>query len=127
MHRRIPTLSAVALILATSACVTTPPDPRLLNDAEAAIRQAENAGAEEYAPLELRFARERLEAAQFQLDNNNADAARRASEEAAIEAQLALARTQAAQARAELTQRERDLERLRTDIAEAFGEEVLEP
>ena len=127
MHRLIRTLSALALILATTACVTTPPDPRLLNDAEAAIRQAENAGAEEYAPLELRFARERLEAAQFQLDNNNADAARRASEEAAIEAQLALARTQAAQARAELTQRERDLERLRTDIAEAFGEEVLEP
>ncbi len=126
MNRSVSTLAAAVLALASAACATMPPDPRLLDDAEAAIRQAEQAGAEEFAPLELRFARERLEAARFQLDNNNALPARRQADEAAIEAQLALARTRAAQARAELAQRERDLERLRTDLAEAFGEEALE-
>ncbi|MEE4638413.1 MAG: DUF4398 domain-containing protein [Wenzhouxiangella sp.] len=124
MNRRLPT--ALALLMLLAACATTPPDPRLLDNAEQAIEIALQAGAEEYAPLELRFARERLEAARFQLDNNQAAAAGRLADEAEIEAQLALARTRAAQARAELAQRQRELESLQADLIEAFGEEVLE-
>lgn len=125
MNRRLPTVAALLVLLA--ACATTPPDPRLLNNAEQAIEIARQAGAEEYAPLELRFARERLDAARFQLDNNQATPARRLADEAEIEAQLALARSRAAQARAELAQRQRELERLRMDLVEAFGNEVLDP
>jgi hypothetical protein len=109
-----------------AACATTPPDPRLLDNARNAIQQAQEAGASEYAPLELRFARERLTAAEFEAERNNAGAARRLADEAEIEAQLALARTQAALTRAELAQRQRDLESLRADLVDAFGEEVLE-
>lgn len=124
MNRRLPTAAAVLVLLA--ACATTPPDPRLLNNAEQAVETARDAGAEEYAPLELRFAQERLEAARFQLDNNQNAPARRLADEAEIEAQLALARTRAAQARANLAQRQRELESLRADLIEAFGDEVLE-
>ena len=127
MNRNFLLLFSLVLLAMLTACATTPPDPKLLDNAEAAIRQAEQAGAEEFAPLELRFARERLDAARFQMDNNNAANARRMADEAAIEAQLALARTQAARVRAELAQRQRDLERLRRDLAEAYGEEVLQP
>lgn len=117
-------ISAGALLLA--ACATTPPDPRILDNARNAIDQAREAGASEYSPLELRFAQERLNTAEFEVERNNAGAARRLADEAEIEAQLALARTHAALTRAELAQRQRDLESLRTDLIDAFGEEALE-
>ncbi|TVS11685.1 MAG: DUF4398 domain-containing protein [Wenzhouxiangella sp.] len=126
MPRHLMRTSAVAVFLALTACATTPPDPRLLDNAELALRQAEQAGAEEYAPLELRFARERLEAARAEMDNARAKQARHLADEAEIEAQLALARTRAARTRAELAQRQRDLESLRADLLEAFGEQVME-
>ncbi|TVQ39757.1 MAG: DUF4398 domain-containing protein [Wenzhouxiangella sp.] len=116
------------LILATllmAGCATTPPDPGLLDNARSAIAQAEAAGASEYAPLELRFARERLDSARFELERNNTAAVRRLADEAEIEAQLALARTQAALTRADLAQRQRDLEQLKTDLADLFGPEFL--
>ncbi len=118
-------LLAPVFLLTLAACATTPPDPALLDNAETAIARAEQAGAEEYAPLELRFARERLESANEQMQAGRADETRRLADEAEIEAQLALARTQAAQTRAELSQRQRALERLRSDLVEAFGEAAL--
>lgn len=118
---------AVVSLLSLAGCATTPPpDFRLLENAETALRQAEEAGAAEYAPLELRFARERFDAARLQLDGGRMVEARRSADEAEIEAQLALARTRAAQTRADLAQRQRALERLRSDLVEAFGVEVLE-
>ncbi|MEE4295361.1 MAG: DUF4398 domain-containing protein [Wenzhouxiangella sp.] len=125
MNRRFTAL--IALVLLLTACATTPPDPRLLSNAEQAVNVAREAGAEEFAPLELQFASERLEAARFQLDNNQGDAARRLADESEIEAQLALARTRAAQARARLAQLQRELDQLRNDLIEAFGDEVIEP
>lgn len=124
MNQRLPILAALLLLVA--ACATTPPDPRLLSNAEQAISVARQAGAEEYAPLELRFALEQLEAARLQLDNNQGTAARRLADESEIEAQLALARTRAARVRADLAERQQDLERLQNDLIEAFGDEVLE-
>lgn len=124
MKRGFPTVAALLVLLA--ACATTPPDPRLLDNAEQAIESAREAGAEEYAPLELRFAEERLDAARFQFENDQQAPARRLADEAEIEAQLALARTRAARARADLAQRQRELESLRQDLVEAFGDEVVE-
>lgn len=125
MNSRLPAF--IVLLILITGCATTPPDPRLLNNAEQAIKVAREAGAEQYAPLELRFAIEQLEMARFHLENNQGDEARRSADEGEIEAQLALARSRAAQARAELAQRQLDLERLRTDLREAFGDEVMEP
>ncbi len=119
-------LILILAALVVAGCATTPPDPGLLDNARSAIAQAESAGANEYSPLELRFARERLDSARFELERNNATAVRRLADEAEIEAQLALARTQAALTRADLAQRQRELEQLRSDLIELFGTEFLE-
>ncbi|AKS42708.1 DUF4398 domain-containing protein [Wenzhouxiangella marina] len=117
---------ALLLTLVLGACATTPPDPRLLDNARQAIDQAEAAGAQEYSPLELRFARERLQAAQLAMQERDFEQARRLADESEIDAQLALARTQAALTRAELADALRALDALKADLVEAFGEEVLQ-
>lgn len=119
-------LAGAALLALITACATTPPDPRILDNARDAIAQAESAEAEEYAPLEMRFARERLMAAEQALGNEREDDARRLAEQAELEAQLALARTRAALARAELQNKQRELEQIQNDLVEVFGEEVLQ-
>lgn len=120
-------IAGAALLALLSACATTPPDPTLLDNARNAIEQAQQADAEEYAPIELRYARERLAAAEVALGNDRPDEARRLGEQAEIEAQLALARTRAALTRAELQQKQEDLEQIRSDLVEVFGEEVIQP
>lgn len=119
-------IAGCLLLALLAACATTPPDPAILDNAREAIEQAEAAECQEYAPLELRFAHERLSAAEKALDNERVDDAQRLAEQAEIEARLAIARTRAALARAELQTKQRDLEQVRSDIAEVFGEEVLE-
>jgi len=116
----------ITLITALSSCATLPPDPTLLNNARAAISQAEMAGAQQYSPLELRFARERLEAANEALELDDPGQARRLADGAEIEAQLAMARTEAALTRAELADKQRALDELKADLVEAYGEGVLQ-
>lgn len=123
-YRLIPGI--VVTLLLVGACATTPPDPSLLDNARTAITQAREAGAEEYSPLELRFALERVTAAERALEDERYDDVRRLADQAVVEAQLALARTRAAITRAELAEKERELDQIRTDLTDVFGEEALE-
>lgn len=122
--KRISAVCAGALLAAS--CAVTSPDPALLDNAALAVEQAAAAGAEEHAPLEMRFAREKLEAATALIDTRQGTEAHRLADEAELEARLALARTRAARARAELAERRRELEQLEADLVAAYGEEVLE-
>lgn len=112
-------------LLMVAACATTPPDPRVLDNAEQAISRAERAGGAEHAPLELRLANRRLDEARQAIADGDAQAARHRADEAEIEAQLALARTQAALARRVLAERREALEALQQDLVELYGPEVL--
>ena len=49
-------IALVCLVLAS--CATVQPDPSILETAEQAIQAAEAAGGDEFAPVEMRFARE---------------------------------------------------------------------
>jgi len=120
-----PIALALAALLMLGACATTPIDPGLLDNARMALQQATDAGAEEYSPLELRFARERLALAEGHLEDGDHDEARYVADQAEVEAQLALARTRAALARAELARKQRELEQIEADISEVFGEEAI--
>lgn len=112
------------MLVGLTACATPPTDFSLFDNARSAIEQAEAAGADEFAPLELRDARQRLTIGEQQLAERNARGARHLAEEAEIEAQLALARTRAALTRADLNRAQRALEALEADLVEAFGPEV---
>ena len=93
-----------ALILLSASllagCASSPPVADNFDDkAQVAIAKAITSGAEQHAPLELRFAREKLAAAsQANLDGDSAQA-RRLARQAEVDAELCLAKTEAALAR----------------------------
>lgn len=118
-------LIALGLIMIISACATTPPDPRTLENAQTAITRAQTAGGTEHAPLELRLASRRLALAQEELDGGNIKGARHLADQAEIEAQLALARTRAALMRLNLEAKREEYEALKAELVELYGEEVL--
>jgi len=126
MMKRSRLLAGGALLALLAACATAPPDLTVLDSARNAIARAESAEAEEYAPIELRYANQRLTAARQALENDRPDDGRRLVEQAEVQAQLALSRTLAAKARAELQRKQEELEQIRTDLTEEFGEEAIQ-
>ncbi len=100
----IPSGIAVGLAAVLAAgCATSPPQPptKELQAAESAIVGAERTGAAQYAAQELRIAREKLATARDAQRQGHMALAKRAAEQAQVDAELGTARTQAALARAD--------------------------
>lgn len=78
------------LLVASIGCRTTHPVPTgELATARSAVATAEDAGAAEVTPLEMRNARQKLQQAQEALDRGDHQRARILAEQAAIDARLA--------------------------------------
>jgi hypothetical protein len=85
---------AVALLAGLlSACASDPPPPSL-DQARAAVEQAETAPAGEYAALELREAQEKLSQAEAAAAEEENERAERLAQEALINVQLAEAKAE---------------------------------
>ena len=90
----------MAVVMAVLAgCASAPVEDNFLEGAQAALQRAMAAGAQEHAPVELRFAREKLAEAQAAQAERDYALAQRLAEQCEINATLAIARTEAAQAR----------------------------
>ncbi len=89
------------LIALLSACASTPKPPTvdIHKPARDAVAQAVSAGAEQHAPLELRFAREKLQAAEQATLEGDEVVARRLVRQAQLDAELSMAKAEAAIAR----------------------------
>ncbi len=127
---QIITMKLISLILGVAilaGCASKPTDPALFSRAEAAIKRAVDAGAEEHAPVELRFAMERLQfAQQVASEREDYELAGWRAQEAELNAELAYVKTQAELARAEEDTALRAVEQVQEDIRVEFGEEGLE-
>lgn len=128
MHLTIKRLSLVFGLLLLAGCASKPTDPALFDRAEAAIQRAVDAGAEEHAPVELRFAMERLRFARevAVAEREDYELASWRVQEAELNAELAYVKTQAELARAEEDAALRAVEQVREDIRVEFGEEALQ-
>lgn len=78
---------SVALFLA--ACGPTKPPPDLLGNAQQRLSSARDAGAPTYAPLELRFAEERLDQARAAMVDRDYTLAASLAEESSANSELA--------------------------------------
>jgi hypothetical protein len=98
-HRGRGVLAAAALLLATACATRALPPTDQMSVARAAVDAANTGGAQGYAPSELRLANDKLALAQKAMLDKDYDAALRLAQQAQADAQLAVAKTQATNAR----------------------------
>ena len=115
MRCRVGVVLAVGTVAVAGCAPKRHPSAVRLETAEVAIREAEVSGAAQYAPLDLRLAREKLDRARRALDDDDGDRAHRLSEEALADAQLAEAKTNSEKARYNADEMRKDIEALRSD------------
>ena len=88
------------------------------------MQAAINAGAEEHSPVELRFAREKLDEANKGMEYKQYDKAIYLIEQSEINSELAIEKSRAADIRVKVTDLARQNEILREDFEATFGEGV---
>ncbi|MBX3692209.1 DUF4398 domain-containing protein [Dokdonella sp.] len=79
----------ILLFAVSTAWAAKRPPPDLLGPAQSQLRAARTEGASTYAPLELRFAEERLDQAQVAVDERDYALASRLAAESAVNSELA--------------------------------------
>lgn len=115
-------LIALFLLLVLAGCATEKPKPDAFLSANHAIEVAVKAGAEQHAPVELRFAREKLAEAQKGMDYKEYDKVDYLLEQSEINANLATQKTRGAILRGQVTELARENSILKEDFENTFGE-----
>jgi hypothetical protein len=113
----------ILMLLLFTGCATSRPGPDAFQSAERAIATAEQAGAEELAPVELRFAREKLDSARLGMEQKKYDIALYLVEESEINSELAIEKSRAAKARRKVNEQRRANEMLRDELEATYGGE----
>ncbi|WP_161974418.1 DUF4398 domain-containing protein [Piscinibacter terrae] len=90
---------AGAVALGAAGCSTIPPPTVQMTVAKASVEAANAAGAQAYAPTELRLANDKLATAEKAMVDKNYSVAQRLAEQAQTDAQLAVSKTQSIKAR----------------------------
>ena len=123
--RRIPTV-APALLLAVSlslgGCASVPPPDNLMNQAQAQLQSARDAGAPDYDPVDFGFAQDKFQQAQQAMANRKYAQAADLADESRADATLARTKAQLAAARAQIQSKMDANSRLRAQNAEAQSE-----
>ncbi len=112
----------LSLLLMLVSCATAKPQPDAFIDAEQAIEAAIRAGAEEHSPVELRFAREKLQEAHKGMEYKQFDKAIYLIEQSEINSELAIEKSRTALLRGRVSALTRKNEILREDYENTYGE-----
>ncbi len=108
-------------LIGIAACATPKPPSDSLETAERAIDNAVQAGAEQHAPVELRFARERLAEAQKGIERKSYEKAIYLFEQSEINSELAIEKSREAKVRAALAEQIKQNEVLAEDFKRTYG------
>lgn len=99
-----------------AACASAPPPREALDAVELAIEDARKLGAQDYAPVELGRATQRMTAADAAFAGRDYALAQQHAAQAELEAQLAQHRSRAATGREEVRRRTDENARLRREL-----------
>lgn len=118
--------ATLLLMLALAGCASVPPPDGSMNQAQTQLQLARDAGAADYAPVDLDFAQNKFQQAQAAMVSRNyADAAHLATESVA-DAELAQAKARLGAARAQVQSKVKENSRLRAQgEREAAGGSAL--
>ena len=110
--------------LALAACTSSVrPGPDAYVSAEAGIASAEAAGGDEFAPVEMRFAREKLASAQKGVEKQKYEVALYLVEQSEINSELAIEKSRAAKSRRRVNELRKSNDELESKLRETFGDE----
>lgn len=110
----LPAIGAAALLVA--ACANTPPTDTQIAVARAALDDARGADAAEFAPLQLKSAVEKMDAAERAMASKDYELARRLAEQAEVDARLAAATARSAKTQRAADALQEDIRVLRQEI-----------
>jgi len=111
------------VLLSLAACTTIRPGPDAFVSAEEGITAAEEAGGDEFAPVEMRFAREKLASAHKGMDKQKYEVALYLVEQSEINSELAIEKSRAAKSRRRVNEQRKSNEELERKLRETFGDE----
>jgi len=112
-----------ATAVLVTACATPKPSLDSLESAQRAIDTAIEAGAEQHAPVELRFARERLAEAQTGMERKSYEKAFYLIDQSEINSELAIEKSREAKVRAALAEQLKQNEVLMEDFNRTYGDQ----
>lgn len=117
----------LALVLATlGGCASVPPPDTAMNQAQAQLQAARDAGAADYAPVDLGFAQNKFQQAQAAVASRDYDVAAALAEEAQADAELARAKARLGAARAQIQAKTEANNQLREQIEETLSQQAQE-
>ena len=111
------------LFLIMGACASTKPPSQQLTQLETSIKQAEQVGAENYAPLELREARKKLEKARELVNEEEYEEAELVAEKAMVDAELAQIKTLSSKSQQAVDQLRESIRVLQEEIRKNINRE----
>lgn len=124
-HRSV--LAALAFALALTGCASAPPPNDSMNQAQSQLQMARDAGAADYAPVDLGFAQDKFQQAQAAMaERKYADAASLA-EESRADAELAQAKARLGAAREQIQRKVQENTRLRQQGEQAAAANQAAP
>ncbi len=125
MNKSIVQLGAVfVLAVSVTACGSKAPKPvSELALASSALKNAESSGAREYAPIELRVAREKKKAADDAMAKKDYKRARHLTVEARVDAELARAAADAEKSRLALKEAQDNIRMIREEVTRTSNAE----
>ncbi|WP_426700863.1 DUF4398 domain-containing protein [Rhodanobacter sp. Col0626] len=122
--RTAATFLALAMTLALTGCATVPPPNDSMNMAQTQLQEAREAGAGDYAPVDLGFAQDKFQQAQSAMASRKYVVAADLAEESRADAELARAKARLGAARAQIQSKLQENTSLRSqgEQTEAAGQ-----
>jgi len=111
------------VLLLLTACTSIRPGPDVFLAAETAIEAAALAGGDEFAPVEMRFARAKLTSAHEGMDKQQYEVALYLVEQSEINSELAIEKSRAAKSRRHVNELSKSNDELEIRLRETFGDE----
>jgi len=111
------------IYLTLAACTMVRPGPETLETAEKAIQAAVSAGGDEFAPVEMRFAREKLASAHLGMEKQKYEVVAYLADEAEINAELAIEKSRTARSRRQVNEQRKSNEELEEGLRATFGDD----
>ncbi|WP_254063353.1 DUF4398 domain-containing protein [Rhodanobacter sp. L36] len=112
----------LGLSLVLAGCATVPPPDDSMNQAQTQLQEARDAGAADYAPVDLGFAQDKFQQAQSAMADRKYEIAANLAEESRADSELARAKARLGASRAQIQNRVQENSHLREEGEQAAAE-----